>query len=276
MVRALTVIEVNGLLELRDGLGRTVSADELSEIGIRYFVPITAEEDPAGVRLQTAINTGDVDAARQAIASGASLEFVPDEFCSPLSIAFDDSHPGDWRGVAKLLVEAGAPIDGYDWEESLICSPINNLGKYEEAIIKRMEAMLSLGASIESRGRLPAEGFTPLHLAVEKNHLQVVQFLIDEVADLDARDLYGRTPLELAEELASDDLEKESARGANDEASSSEGVSPQLTPLEVFVSQYSRTPKESARLRIQIVKLLREVHPNRKGDSHGRSRKVKR
>lgn len=215
------------------------------------------------MRLQAAINSGDVEAARQSIASGASLEFIPDEFRSPLSIAFDDTHPGDWRGVAKLLIEAGAPIDGYDWEESLICSPIKNLGKYEDSVIKRMEAMLSLGASIESRGRLPAEGFTPLHLAVEKNQLQVVQFLIDEGADLDARDVYGRTPLELAEDLASDDLEKESAGGANDETSSSEGVSPQLTPLEVFVSQYSRTPRESARRRIQIVKLLREVYAHR-------------
>ena len=259
-VRILTVIEVNGLLELRDALGRAVSAGEPFEIGIRYFVPITAEEDPAGVRLQAAINTGDVEAARQAIASGASLQFAPDAFRSPLSIAFDDTLPGDWRGVAKLLVEAGAPIDGYDWEESLICSPIKNLGKYEEAVIKHIEAMLSLGASIDSRGRWPAEGSTPLHLAVDKNHLQVVQFLIDERADLEARDVYGRTPLELAEDLARDDLEKESAGGANDEAPSSEGVSPQITALELFVSQFSRTPRESARRRIQIVKLLREVY----------------
>ena len=120
------------------------------------------------------------------------------------------------------------------------------------------------------------KGFTPLHLAVEKNHLQVVQFLIDKGADLDARDVYGRTPLELAEELARDDLEEESAGGANDEASSSEGVSPQITALELFVSQYSRTPRESARRRIQIVKLLREVYAHRKGDSHGRPGKVKR
>ncbi len=276
VLRVLSVIEVNGLLELRDGLGRAVSAGELAEIGIRYFVPITAEEDPAGVRLQAAINTGDVEAARQAIASGASLEFIPDEFRSPLSIAFDDTHPGDWRGVAKLLIEAGAPIDGYDWEESLICSPIKNLGKYEDSVIKRMEAMLSLGASIDSRGRLPAVGFTPLHLAVEKNQLQVVQFLIDEGADLDARDVHGRTPLELAEDQASDDLEKEAAGGANDEASSSEGVSPELTPLELFVSKYSRTPRESARRRIQIVKLLREVYAHRQADSHGPPAKVKR
>ena len=274
--RELAVVELDGLLELRGARGRAVSDKELSEIGIRYFVPITAEEDPAGVRLQAAINAGDVKAARKAIASGASLEFIPDEFRSPLSIAFDDTHPGDWRGVAKLLVEAGAPIDGYDWEESLICSPIKNLGKYEDAIIKRMEAMLSLGASIDSRGRLPAEGFTPLHLAVEKNHLQVVQFLIDKGADLDARDVYRRTPLEMAEDLASDDLEEESAGGANDEASSTEGASPQLTPLELFVSEFSRTPRERARLRIQIVKLLREVYAHRAGGSRGRPGKGKR
>ena len=65
-------------------------------------------------------------------------------------------------------------------------------------------------------------------------------------------------------------------RGANDEASSTEEVSAQLTPLELFVSQYSRTPRESARRRIQIVKLLREVYAHREGDSHGRPGKVKR
>ena len=93
VIRELAVVEVNGLLELRDDRGRAVSAKELSEIGIQYYVPITAEENPAGVRLQAAINTGDVEAARQAIADGASLEFVPDLLRSPLAIAFDDTLP---------------------------------------------------------------------------------------------------------------------------------------------------------------------------------------
>ena len=169
----------------------------------------------------------------------------------------------------KLLVEAGAPIDGDDWEDSLICSPIKMRGKNEEGAIKRMQAMLSLGASINSRGRLHAVGFTPLHLAVQHEYPRVAQFVIDQGADLDARDKWGRTPLELAEYLASDDPEEESDGGANDEASSTERVSPQFTRLELLVSLFSGTPAESARRRIEILRLLREVY----GAPRGRLRR---
>ena len=68
-VRELSVVEVSGLLELRDAGGRAVSGKERFEIGIQYYVPITPEENPAGLWLQAAIKTGDVEAARQAIAS---------------------------------------------------------------------------------------------------------------------------------------------------------------------------------------------------------------
>ena len=191
-----------------------------------------------------------------------------------MAIAFDDPHRGDWRGVAKLLVEAGAPIDGYDWEESLICSRIKLRGINEEDAIERMQTMLSLGASINSRGRLPAEGFTPLHFAVQHNYPQVVQFSIDQGADLDARDVYGRAPLELADELARDEVEEESDGGVKDEASSTEEVSPRPTPLELLGRQFSGA-EASARRRIQIVRLLREVNASRAGGPHGRPGKVK-
>ncbi len=231
--------------------------------------PSRREENPAGVRLLAAINASDVKAARQAIADGASLEHAPDLLRSPLAIAFDEGYTGDWRGVAKVLVEAGAPIDGYDWEESLICTPIQSMGKNEEGGIERMQVMLALGASVNSRGRVPLEGSTPLHFAVERTLPQVVQFLIDEGADLDARDAYGRTPLELAEHLASDDLDD---AGANDEASSTEEDSSKLTSHEFL----ARQARERAKRRIQIVKLLREFLPRRKGGSLGRLGKVKR
>jgi hypothetical protein len=242
--RDLIVTESDGLLKLRGPDGRAISAGELHEVGIRYYTPLTALENPAGERLYRAIVTGDVEAARQAIADGASLEFVPDRGRSPLMTAFDDGHPGDWRGVAKLLIEAGAPIDGYDWEDVLICSPINMGGRNQEGAIIRMQAMLSLGASIHSLGRFPKFGYTPLHLAILNGYPRVVQFLLDQGADLEARNADGQTALELAEWMARDDLERESD---------------------------GRAVGEAARREIQIVRLLRDVY-----ERHDRANKAGR
>jgi hypothetical protein len=196
-----------------------------------------AAENPAAARLLSAFDSGDVEAARQAIADGASVEFLPDVAVSPLSLIFDlpvklaHSCPRNWRSFAKLLVEAGAPIDGYESESPPICSVIHPMAENKEAaIIECVQAMLVLGADINVRDRGMNRGATPLHLAVYNSFPEVVRFLIDQGADLDARDAGGLTPLECAQETARNDLDGGSA-----------------------------SDNEEARRQAQVLKLLREV-----------------
>jgi hypothetical protein len=234
--RDLAVIETIGSLELHDFQGRAIPVDELVEAALTYHAPVTAAENPASAQLLAAIQSGDLEAARQALADGASVEFLPDLGASPLSIVFDlrvvltHACPSDWRGFAKLLVEAGASIDGYDWESSLICSAIHPNAN-ERAIIECLQALLALGADINARDRGQNRGAAPLHLAVYYSFPEVVRFLINQGGSLDARDPTGKTPLECAESRARNDAKMR------------------------FTTD---TDNKEARRRAQIVELLRE------------------
>lgn len=53
---------------------------------------------------------------------------------------------------------------------------------------------LVLGAPLWSQGRTR----TPLHWAAQHGHVEVVRTLIDNGANVNARDVFGRTPLHLA------------------------------------------------------------------------------
>jgi hypothetical protein len=56
--------------------------------------------------------------------------------------------PKNWRDFAKLLVEAGAPIDGPDWESPPICDVIDPMAEHREwAIIECTQTILALGGT---------------------------------------------------------------------------------------------------------------------------------
>jgi hypothetical protein len=204
-LRDLRVFESTDSLVLQDYEGRAIQVDELDELAITYHAPVTATENPAATRLLPAIESADIEAARQAISDGASVEFLPDLAASPLSIVFDlpvklaHRCPKNWRDFAKLLVEAGARIDGYDWESPPICSVIHPTAKNEAAIIECVQTILSLGGDINARDRGQNRGATPLHLAVYYNLPDMVQFLIIHGASREVRNPNGLTPLECAE-----------------------------------------------------------------------------
>jgi uncharacterized protein len=71
---------------------------------------------------------------------------------------------------------------------------------------------------IRAKARLnlaEANGVTPLALAILNNHIDLARFLIDQGADVNARDFWGRTPLWEAVELRNLEVNKTEANGVD-------------------------------------------------------------
>ena len=88
-------------------------------------------------------------------------------------------------GLRRCSSRPAAPIDGYDWEESLICTPIQSMGKNEEGGIERMKVMLELGHPSILGDGCPWKG--PHRYISQSSTLirRSAQFLIDAEADLE-------------------------------------------------------------------------------------------
>lgn len=71
-----------------------------------------------------------------------------------------------------------------------------NRGKDEAKVIQGLELLLAAGADINQKGG--SNGVTPLHTAVRLNWMEVVKFLVEQGADLAARDARGLIPLDYA------------------------------------------------------------------------------
>lgn len=66
------------------------------------------------------------------------------------------------------------------------------------AIAKGDQATVHALLGMNVRVNFFEQGFTPLHLAVEKGYPDIVRMLVNSGADLDARNTEGKTPVEVA------------------------------------------------------------------------------
>ena len=134
------------------------------------------------VDLLTAVATANIDMIKQHITFGSDINalFVETE---------------DWKGAGALHIAAISPTNA----ESVM--------KYKTVV----ELLLSGGANIEIKARNPDEA-TPLAWAVYFGKLEMVEFLVDRDANINAPDKNGYTPLDGA--LASPFMGSELNRSA--------------------------------------------------------------
>ncbi len=128
-----------------------------------------------------------------------------------------------------------------------------------------------MGADVNSPQRVPKlltrEICTALHLAIKFRHPDLAQFLISKGASLEARDSEGKTPIELAEEIASEDPDYDASLAVVD-LKDGEPPPKRLTLME-FVRQdlaKSNEEKETERKRrtSRIVKVVRDAARKKK------------
>ena len=133
---------------------------------------------------------------------------------------FDAVSAGDTAGIERLL-SAGAPIDGRDRDRAtpLIIAALNDqpvaaqmlLAKGADVMARNSAEFTPLHAAAYS-GSLPVArlllgkgavledvennaGATPLMVAAEENRTAMVEFLIEQGADIGRPDVHGYTPL---------------------------------------------------------------------------------
>ncbi len=176
--------------------------DDFLRIDLLAFGAAELEPSAAGRRLRDAIEAGDADAARAAVAEGASLTTLPARKGSPLRAALGLSGESRLAMVAALL-ELGADPAPPD-EEPAVHALLEPLFANQEAeLIAVLDLLTAHGADVDARGReIMTMGATPLHAVARRGWLAVAKYLVSKGADARAVDAQGRSPRQCAEEAA--------------------------------------------------------------------------
>lgn len=109
-----------------------------------------------------------------------------EEGFSGITALYDSINGSRW-GVAKLLIKAGADVNlsiQTGNQDSLLQTAIN----YQDIDFKTIEMLVDAGAVINATNK---NGWTALHWAVRGNHLNVVEFLLNKNANINAQARYN-------------------------------------------------------------------------------------
>jgi len=93
--------------------------------------------------------------------------------------------------VAVMLLHRGAEVDARDTVQMTPLHHACELGQTKIA-----EVLLAHGADVNAVGGV--HGYSPLHLAVQNDHVDLAGMLLDRGGELNAREGHGATPLHFA------------------------------------------------------------------------------
>ena len=131
-----------------------------------------------------AVQINNLERVRLLVEQGADKDKGINNGETPLFVAAREGH----FGVAQYLVEQGAELDkatNYGSTPLIIASIRGHL--------ELVRYLLEQGADRDKVNR----GFAPLHFAAHHGHLEIAMLLMSYGADLNARDNYGRLPIDM-------------------------------------------------------------------------------
>ncbi|KAI4257784.1 MAG: hypothetical protein LQ352_001499 [Teloschistes flavicans] len=117
------------------------------------------------------------------------------------------------NGGHTAMIELISDLTGDTQNGDGITSSLLNRVHYNRPSIANLEVLIKKGANLTQMG---SRGYTPIHLASQKGHLDAVRLFLDQGVSPDIRDQAGHTPLHLATfRGSSETVELLLDRGAN-------------------------------------------------------------
>ena len=138
--------------------------------------------------LNDAARQGDIDGAKQLIVSGTNVEEIDGGTdLTPLVEAALGGH----KDMVLLLIENGAKPDGRDGKGFTALHAAAHMGHVEI-----VQLLIEYGVNVNDQENTAT--VTPLHLAAERNYLDVAEALLRQGAALDLKTESGHTPVIMA------------------------------------------------------------------------------
>lgn len=117
-------------------------------------------------------------------------------YITVLCNAKNEEDIGTTVGITALLLEGGAKIDARD---NAGRTPLNfateSGARYNPDVLRGIRYLVKMGADLEATDN---QGCTPLHIYASAYWADVVEFLLEEGANINAKDKLGHRPLDLA------------------------------------------------------------------------------
>ncbi|XP_047512406.1 L-asparaginase 1 isoform X1 [Pieris napi] len=151
---------------------------------------VNAQNTEGRTVLHEAITKGNIHIIEYLLKNGANVHLKTRCGESPLLTAISyDNH-----AIIKLLMQCGAQLTSVDVKllSELLCVAAKT------GIVAKFESLKIGGADFNIKDEM---GQTALHKAVICNNPDIVQYLLNNGAEVDARDVLGFTPLDCAKKL---------------------------------------------------------------------------
>lgn len=200
------------LSELGTQVGGRESAAELPPLNnavvehdltrLQKLLSVRRSQEELDWALTAAAGTGDTDAARLLLATGANPDFkisAAGFTSTPVIVAVRENKPD----VLRAFLENGANpnlANTFDWK------PLHHAISAQYARIDAMRLLIQYGADVNAVDSLLR---TPLHRAAMFGHTEAARLLLSRGADASARDKYGNTAADRAVQAGYGDLAEE-------------------------------------------------------------------
>jgi ankyrin repeat protein len=211
--------------------------------GLIYFIqPTYAQTETQRDDFVKAVKFDDVSTVKALIKQGISPNLI-DENGSPMLVLAIKDH--SYQVIDILLSSKGMDVDlsSKQGETPLMMASING----ELPLVKTL--------ILQNKAQIDHIGWTPLHYACAKGHLEVSSFLLANGANVNATSLGGTTPLMMAVQSGNEYLVKLLLdKGADLQLRNAEGIS------AIDIAEIYNKPAISEGLRSRWYKLYKQAY----------------